>query len=31
MRWSETVGHQMLDWDGKPTAPVSAAVAADVN
>jgi len=22
MRWSETVGHQMLDEDGKPTAPV---------
>jgi hypothetical protein len=29
MRWSETV--EMLDRDGKPTAPVSAAVAADVN
>jgi hypothetical protein len=22
MRWSETVGHQMLDEHGKPTAPV---------
>jgi hypothetical protein len=22
MRWSETVGHQMLDQDGEPTAPV---------
>ena len=22
MRWSETIGHQYLDEDGKPTAPV---------
>ena len=22
MRWSETLGHQMLDEHGKPTAPV---------
>jgi hypothetical protein len=22
MRWSETVGHQMLDEYGRPTAPV---------
>jgi hypothetical protein len=22
MSWSETVGHQMLDQDGKPTSPV---------
>jgi hypothetical protein len=22
MRWSETLGHQMLDADGKPAAPV---------
>ena len=31
MRWSETVGHQTLDRNGKPTAPVSAAGEADVN